>query len=79
MIVTGMTITSHRDDVVDFTFPFWTEYSAVIMRHKGNDPFRFLFLMNSCLVLYCVIFCGVPLNSQINKGQLVQIECKCTE
>ena len=47
MIVTGMTITSHRDDVVDFTFPFWTEYSAVIMRHKGTDPFRFISLMKS--------------------------------
>ena len=47
MIATGMTITSHRDNVVDFTFPFWTEYSAVIMRHKGNDPFRFISLINS--------------------------------
>ena len=38
--MTGMTVNSYRDEVVDFTYPFWTEYSAVIMRHGGSDPYR---------------------------------------
>ena len=32
MIVTGLTITKERLEAVDFTYPFWEEPSAVVVR-----------------------------------------------
>ena len=32
MIVTGLTITKERSEAVGFTYPFWEEPSAVIVR-----------------------------------------------
>ena len=46
MIVAGLTITSHREEVVDFTVPFFEETSTVLVRAnltKQDDLWTYLF------------------------------------
>ena len=46
MIVAGLTITSHREEVVDFTVPFFEETSTVLVRAnltEQDDLWTYLF------------------------------------
>ena len=47
MVVAGLTITSHREEVVDFTVPFFEETSAVLVRvnlTKEEDLWKYFFV-----------------------------------
>ena len=64
MVVAGLTITSHREEVVDFTVPFFEETSAVLVRAnltKEEDLWKY-FLVPLKVNLKCLgvnLLCNV--------------------
>ena len=41
MIMAGITISKDRSEVVDFTFPFWTETSGVVVKSVDQREYYF--------------------------------------
>ena len=39
MVISGLTITTQREEVVDFTYPFWDEPTAVMFKVDPKDQF----------------------------------------
>ncbi len=58
MIMSGMTITTQREEVVDFTYPFWEEASAVVVR-VNEQPHMFLTKPLRPAVWLCLFITGL--------------------
>ena len=61
MILAGMTVDKDRSEAVDFTFPFWTETSAIVVKSVDQREFYFFKSFRWQVIKPCLV-CIFPLS-----------------
>ena len=76
MVWTGLTISPAREEVVDFSYPFWEEYTGILTTTKTEEQF-FIFRPLHTYVWMC--FMGMAIVTAVFVQQLESLDARSEE